>query len=315
MTISSHCNLSVEQAKFCLGAADVHLPTLHRSAQPVSLQAQDSVYQGLWEQQNKASDPTSTSADQLHEGRLLQIAPNSTDTVLNPSAHNISTTLFVDRNNASSTSQDSSSLNLETDRSAINQQHTDTAGFVHKGNSSSSSSSRNHLFASSVQDTQLPHGDNSTASLSSLSRHATSDAMQTAVEASDIQQAGNQSSRTISNASGGSDALTTSAHSSVPAEEIGACPPHLDLPMPGLDIAPADDSKCYTHPAEYVNKNFLNDSYYMVYHHDLMPSTEPHPAFTWGDISRFSHAMRKMKRGDPVKAVFVGGSVSSSYCR
>ena len=118
--------------------------------------------------------------------------------------------------------------------------------------------------------------------------------------------AGSQANRTLSS--------TDSAQLSTDSN-FEACPPHLDLPIPGIDIAPANESKCYTHPAKYINTNYLNDSFYMLYHHDKLPTSEPHPAFTWGDISRFSHAMHKMKRNDPVKAIFVGGSVSSSYCR
>lgn len=92
------------------------------------------------------------------------------------------------------------------------------------------------------------------------------------------------------------------------------CAMHPDLPIPGSDIAPADKDRCYAHPHIYKNNNYLNDSYYMLYHHDI-PTTHPHPAFTWGDISRFATVSHKMRRKEPVTVTFVGGSVSSSYCQ
>lgn len=61
-------------------------------------------------------------------------------------------------------------------------------------------------------------------------------------------------------------------------------------------------------------QNYLNDSYYMLYHHDI-PTSHPHPAFSWGDLSRFAQVSHKMRHSDPVTVTFVGGSVSSSYCQ
>ena len=61
-------------------------------------------------------------------------------------------------------------------------------------------------------------------------------------------------------------------------------------------------------------QNYLNDSYYMLYHHDL-PTPPPHPAFSWGDLSRLARISHKMRHNDPVTVTFVGGSVSSSYCQ
>lgn len=61
-------------------------------------------------------------------------------------------------------------------------------------------------------------------------------------------------------------------------------------------------------------QNYLNDSYYMLYHHDI-PTSHPHPAFSWGDLSRLAQVSHKMRRNDPVTVTFVGGSVSSSYCQ
>ena len=101
--------------------------------------------------------------------------------------------------------------------------------------------------------------------------------------------------------------------SSAPAHPT--CSIHKDLPMPGTDIAPTDKNRCYTHPQMYKNNNYLNDSYYMLYHHDDIPTAHPHPAFTWGDIGRFAQVSHKMRRKDPVTVTFVGGSVSSSYCQ
>ena len=97
-----------------------------------------------------------------------------------------------------------------------------------------------------------------------------------------------------------------------PAQPI--CPTHKDLPIPGMDIAPADKDRCYTHPHIYKNNNYLNDSNYMLYHHDI-PTIHPHPAFAWGDIARFAQVSHKMRRKEPVTVTFVGGSVSSSYCQ
>lgn len=99
---------------------------------------------------------------------------------------------------------------------------------------------------------------------------------------------------------------------SPPAPPI--CPIHKDLPIPGMDIAPAEKDKCYPHPHLYKNNNYLNDSYYMLYHHDI-PTQHPHPAFTWGDLGRFAQVSHKMRRNEPVTVTFVGGSVSSSYCQ
>lgn len=93
------------------------------------------------------------------------------------------------------------------------------------------------------------------------------------------------------------------------------CSIHNNLTLPGTDIAPADKDRCYTPPQIYKNNNYLNDSYYMLYHHDDMPITHPHPAFTWGDIARFARVAHKMRRKEPVTVTFVGGSVSSSYCQ
>ena len=101
--------------------------------------------------------------------------------------------------------------------------------------------------------------------------------------------------------------------SSIPAHPT--CSIHKDLPIPGTDITPADKDRCYTHPQMYKNNNYLNDSYYMLYHHDDIRTTHPHPAFTWGDIGRFARVSHKMRRKDPVTVTFVGGSVSSSYCQ
>ena len=61
-------------------------------------------------------------------------------------------------------------------------------------------------------------------------------------------------------------------------------------------------------------QNYLNDSYYMLYHHDL-PTSHPRPAFSWGDLSRLARVSHKMRRNNPVTVTFVGGSVSSSYCQ
>ena len=96
--------------------------------------------------------------------------------------------------------------------------------------------------------------------------------------------------------------------------ETPVCPIHQDLPIPGMDIAPADKDRCYPHPHIYKNHNYLNDSYYMLYHHDI-PTHRPHPAFTWGDLGRFAQVSHKMRRNEPVTVTFVGGSVSSSYCQ
>lgn len=92
------------------------------------------------------------------------------------------------------------------------------------------------------------------------------------------------------------------------------CAIHPNLPIPGMDIAPANKDRCYAHPHIYKNNNCLNDSDYTLYHHDI-PTTHPHPAFTWGDISRFAQVSHKMRSREPVTVTFVGGSVSSSYCK
>lgn len=101
--------------------------------------------------------------------------------------------------------------------------------------------------------------------------------------------------------------------SSTPAHPT--CSIHRNLPIPGTDIAPGDKDRCYTHPHIYKNNNYLNDSYYMIYHHDQIATTHPHPAFSWGDVTRFAQVSHKMRRKEPVTVTFVGGSVSSSYCQ
>ena len=101
--------------------------------------------------------------------------------------------------------------------------------------------------------------------------------------------------------------------SSTPAHPT--CSIHRNLPIPGTDIAPAEKDRCYTHPHIYKNNNYLNDSYYMIYHHDHIATPHPHPAFTWGDVTRFARVSHKMRRKEPVTVTFVGGSVSSSYCQ
>lgn len=98
------------------------------------------------------------------------------------------------------------------------------------------------------------------------------------------------------------------------APAVVTCPVHRDLPLPGMDIMAAGKDRCYPHPLEYKNINYLNDSFYMLYHHDI-PTSEAHPAFTWGNLGRFAHVSHKMQRKDPVTVTFVGGSVSSSYCK
>ena len=95
---------------------------------------------------------------------------------------------------------------------------------------------------------------------------------------------------------------------------VFTCPVHRDLPLPGTDIMPAEKGRCYHHPPEYRNNNYLNDSFYMLYHHDI-PTSDLHPAFSWGDLGRFAHISHKMRRNEPVTVTFVGGSVSSSYCK
>lgn len=128
-------------------------------------------------------------------------------------------------------------------------------------------------------------------------------------------------SKALSDSSSNSSYVANRTHKHDPGVPSKSTPPatpvcaiHPDLPIPGMDIAPADKDRCYAHPHIYKNNNYLNDSYYMLYHHDI-PTIHPHPAFTWGDISRFAKVSRKMRRKEPVTVTFVGGSVSSSYCQ
>ena len=107
---------------------------------------------------------------------------------------------------------------------------------------------------------------------------------------------------------------SASNHTSSPPAHP-TCSIHKNLPIPGTDVAPADKDRCYPHPQIYMNNNYLNDSFYMLYHHDDIPTTHPHPAFTWGDIGRFARVSHRMRRKEPVTVTFVGGSVSSSYCQ
>lgn len=289
---------------------------MHRSEQPVTLEAQKTGYQGLWEQRDGASSPQFTPKDQLHEGRLLQLIPNASDAFLNASAQTVSTNALSDRYKTSSSSQNASATTSHSVSQEAHRQHPDTASSVN------SLVSSKDMLASNAEDRNAvgTSGGNSSLSLfgppqtMADSVHNVTDQSSYAILQYINHSTSTETDHTSSHALSHSGVPVSSGDSS-PSADVEACPPHLDLPIPGMDIAPANQSKCYSHPAEYINNKYLNDNNYMLYHHDHLPTTNPHPAFTWGDISRFSHAMHKMKRKDPVKAVFVGGSVSSSYCR
>ena len=289
---------------------------------------------GLWEQAATQQDPRPLSDPKLgalpHEGRLLQLLPatassasawtNLTQTQHNQSSPTGTTNSTAAQNEsdlhhmhsspgsahsqqqykgaaANATSQAAAAAAADAEISSANMRDRQSLGYSASadilglvGSSHAHSSDRSMSESSETQSGEVSPAD---------SNHT--DASRPSV----IDQAISHLNGTIS-----SSAI---AHSFT-SPNYATCAPHMDLPTPGLDIVPANRSKCYTHPMEYKDKNYLNDSYYMLYHHDL-PTTDPHPAFTWGDISRFSHVMHKMRRNDPMKAIFVGGSVSSSYCK
>ena len=278
----------------------MHIPSLHRSDQNVS-STSESGFLGLWEQganaqgYNSASNPS--VKPQPSQEQSLRVSPNLTEAPVNVSAGVNSSRALSNWYNSSSSSSssslqnDSAWLQSATNRSGDQKQHADASSVAR----------------TLISDTDM-HAGNSGLDLSSGLANATfSNRSALSMAAHALNQSSAGANSTLSS---GSSAETSSA------PDIESCPPYLELPVPGMDIALANESKCYPHPATYKNENYLNDDLYMLYHHDdILPHPEPHPAFTWGDISRFTHAMHKMKRNDPVKAIFVGGSVSTSYCR
>lgn len=255
---------------------------------------------------------------QAHEGRLLQVLPNVTG---NPAAANFSAqdsdahTFLQSHTNSSSTHNHST---LFPKPSHLELHHVSMAAppITHAHASNEDTLSR------SVHDT-------TSRGSARVAREALSGGTSPHHPHSHVNEDVNARNQTVALSDSTADLTNTHMHDHAPSRfnstsssaqqptlsDVEACSPHLDLPVPGMDIALANVSKCYTHPAQYKNANYLNDSFYMLYHHDGLPAADAHPAYTWGDISRFTHAMYKMKRNDPVKAIFVGGSVSSSYCR
>ena len=254
-----------------------------------------------------------------HEGRLLQLMPNFTGSLVNVSVFTNSTHALSDRHNNSSSAHNHSALLQPSGHSVLPAQHTDAPPTANANSSTSTEGSQagsmhNELptWSSDTEDmtasvTAQPSHTNAAHNFSANSETSASLPLVSAHTADSIRAHVTHRTAGLPD-SHGSDQISTS-------QGFQVCEPHTDLPIPGMDIAPANQSKCYAHPPQYRSDNYLNDSYYMLYHHDMLPTTGSHPAFTWGDISRFMHAMYKMKRNDPMKAIFVGGSVSSSYCR
>ena len=296
--------------------------------QPVTLQSPLQTHENLSlaEQLGSAQESQLHSDSyleaRLHEGRLLQLMPNFTGSLVNASAFINSTHALSDRHNNSSSAHNHSALLQSADHSVLPAQHTDAPPTANANSSTSTEGSQ----AGSMRN-ELPtwssDSEDMTASVTAQPSHPNLDTAHNFSAHSDISASlpvvsTHTADSTSTHYSHHAASLPDSIHGSdrvSPSQGFQACEPHLDLPIPGMDIAPANQSKCYTHPPQYRNDNYLNDSYYMLYHHDMLPITDSHPAFTWGDISRFTHAMYKMKRNDPMKAIFVGGSVSSSYCR
>ena len=322
-----------------------HLPSVHHSEQPIKLQpAPQPIFHHSIRPEQDTTLSTDAQAISSHEGRLLRLAdsePFETLANINPSdsfqldlenalsgpgisladgidlhgdnilGHHATATLPEHSNRSDFTQtadleQHKLAMDETISRQAASKPHSTPAQTAAETASDTHSKSE-------VKDTGTQHANKSTGV-----GHTSGQDMLGMVGLSAISPSPANTSHTNSvtltdlpkHAANHTHHLHTSSSPAHPT-----CSIHKNLPIPGTDIAPADKDKCYAHPQIYKNNNFLNDSYYMLYHHDDIPTTHPHPAFTWGDIARFAQVSRKMRRKEPVTVTFVGGSVSSSYCQ